>query len=350
MMPSFPAADHTTAAAAAAAATLSPTAPIAVLPQMGGGNNRLYRVDTVDRQSFALKWYARHAGDSRDRLGTEWAALRFFTRHHVANVPRAIAVDVPAGFALYEWIDGDPVGPPRETDIGAALDFLGQLCRLGTADGAETLPLASEACLSAGEILTQIARRAARLASVSGADADLRAFLEDEFAPIRQQLEAAAEQGYAQLGWRFGQVLAPAMRCLSPSDFGFHNALRRSHGGLTFLDFEYFGWDDPVKLTADFLQHPGMSLDTASSNAFRAGALQLFGRDQGFENRLRLTLPLYGLRWCMILLNEFLPEPWRARRFAGQQADRPAATQAQLLKARDRLAKLRQIGMDHVPW
>ena len=47
---------------------------------------------------------------------------------------------------------------------------------------------------------------------------------------------------------------------LNPSDFGFHNTLKKKNK-LFFLDFEYFGWDDPVKLTADFIWHPSHSLN-----------------------------------------------------------------------------------------
>ena len=47
-------------------------------------------------------------------------------------------------------------------------------------------------------------------------------------------------------------------RTLSPSDFGFHNALRRPDGRVVFLDLEYFGWDDPAKMISDFLLHPAL--------------------------------------------------------------------------------------------
>ena len=51
----------------------------------------------------------------------------------------------------------------------------------------------------------------------------------------------------------FERDIDSAERTLSPSDFGFHNALKRSDGRIVFLDFEYFGWDDPAKMTAEEL-------------------------------------------------------------------------------------------------
>src|ERR1700680_1391707 len=44
-------------------------------------------------------------------------------------------------------------------------------------------------------------------------------------------------------GLAFDAELPQEWRSLVPSDFGFHNSLRRPDGSLAFLDFEYFGWD-----------------------------------------------------------------------------------------------------------
>ena len=41
------------------------------------------------------------------------------------------------------------------------------------------------------------------------------------------------------------------------------------------------------------------------------------------------------LLWCLILLNEFLPERWTRRAIAGDRDDREAAQATQLRKARD---------------
>lgn len=74
------------------------------------------------------------------------------------------------------------------------------------------------------------------------------------------------------------------------------------------MDFEYFGWDDPVHLVADTLQHPGMELQGDLAAHFLKRCSQIYGKgDPDFDARLRILYPLYGLRWCMIMLNPFLP-------------------------------------------
>ena len=56
---------------------------------------------------------------------------------------------------------------------------------------------------------------------------------------------------------------------------------------ITSIDFEYFGWDDPVKLTADFLWHPAMELDPEIAVEWEKAMTDLFYGDPDFKKRLR---------------------------------------------------------------
>jgi hypothetical protein len=322
-------------------------APVSSVEQrMGGGNNRLYRV-TAGQRHFALKEYPQRAGDARDRLGAEFGALQFFERCGIGDVPRPIAADRVSGFALYEWIDGAAAADSSEVDVDAALAFIARVHECRNAPGAAALPLASEACLSPTDILEQVGRRFERLKDIALAEPRLAEFLFEDYAPTAKAVETWSRREYSTAGWIFDHPIDPGERSLSPSDFGFHNAIRRADGRLTFVDFEHFGWDDPAKLVADFLLHPGMRLSAHCYERFRAGALRIYGENDAFASRLALVYPLYGLRWCMILLNEFLPERWEARRRTGMHIDRNAATAGQLEKARQRISTVRQYLMDH---
>jgi len=104
----------------------------------------------------------------------------------------------------------------------------------------------------------------------------------------------------------FGRFLPKKFQILSPSDFGFHNALL-TKDGLKFIDFEYFGWDDPVKLTCDFLLHPGMDLTDIQKTLWLKKMKEIFSFDKKFQQRLKVSYCLYGLCWCLIMLNVFIP-------------------------------------------
>ncbi len=345
MTPSSPPAEPDPAARAAAA-RLCPETVVALHPGGRGGNSRLYRVEGASGAVYALKHYPRFTHDRRDRLDTEWRALTFLAEAGEAAVPRPLARDAATGFALLSWIEGTPVGVADEADLAAAAAFAGRLHTLARHPAAARLPLASEACLAPATVLEQVDHRLERLEGAASAQPDLAALLAGEIRPWRHRVGAWLTAEAAALDLDPAQDLPAARRTLSPSDFGFHNALRRPDGGLTFLDFEYFGWDDPVKLLADFILHPGMDLTPAQAGRFLAPAARHYAADPALERRLRISLPLYTLRWCLIVLNEFLPERWQGRAFAGQAAERGAVLDRQAAKARALLNRLPSLLMD----
>ena len=282
-----------------------------------------------------MKCYGSSELDDRDRLGHEFDGLHFLKVSGIGRaLPATLAVDRAARCALYEWIDGIAVTQHDSADVDAGLELMAQLHRARAAPGAAALAPATEAVLHVSDLVDQIEGRLTRLAAAAAAEPDLAAFLDRD---LRPQID----RRLARLtGWDVHRMLDPAHRTLSPSDFGFHNALRRTDRSLTFIDFEYFGWDDPVKLTADFLWHPAMQLSEVERARFVTGARALYRDDPAFSERLAVCFPLYGIRWTLIILNEFLPQLWARRSFAGKGGDWAAAKRDQLRKAQLKLAVL----------
>ena len=304
----------------------------------GGRNSRIYHVRSGARE-FALKQYPSRADDPRDRLSTEVSALNLMERYQIDSVPRVAGVDRERGFALLSWIDGGAVTDIADADIDAAVKFLTAIHGLRTTHWAKEQPAAAEACLSGSEIERQIMVRLARLQGVQDEER-LASFLKHDFIPVFQRETVNAKAKVAAADLDFAAVLPQEGRSLVPSDFGFHNSLRRKDGTLAFVDFEYFGWDDPVKLSADIMLHPGRTIAAPQRRHFRRLAGQLYGEDPSFAKRLDAYFPLFGLRWVLILLNEFVPERWRARVRAGARETWPQAKATQLGLASEFLAAL----------
>ena len=275
-----------------------------------GGNSRVLKVVDADGGTYAAKVYPPIDELGRDRLAVEWAALSFLDQQHVDCVPRPLKRNDFARLAVYSWIDGEPVRRGVIAEVDAMLDFMARLKDLRDRPGAEALPLASEACFRGADIVQQVTRRYERLRIV--ADTDLRAFLEDEVRPLLGAISAklSGEKSTDRTCWT-----------LSPSDFGLHNAVRRPDGTLAFTDFEYFGWDDPVKLAADVLWHPAMALMPEARRKFVQGASDVFADDTDFARRLRARYSAFGLRWSVIVLGDFLPERWSIRVHAGREEE-----------------------------
>ncbi len=302
----------------------------------GGRNSRIYRVRSGTGE-YALKQYPSRVDDPRDRLTTEVGALNLMERYNVDTVPRVVGVDRKRGFALLTWIEGTAVTEIGDIDIDAATAFLTAIHALRSTPWAKEQPLAAEACLSGVEIERQIDERVGRLRRITN-EPELTEFLEKTFVPAFAQERANARVKIAATGLDFAGNLPQERRSLVPSDFGFHNSLRRKDGSLAFVDFEYFGWDDPVKLTADIMLHPGRTLASPQRRRFRQSAEDLYREDPAFAARLGAYLPLFALRWVLILLNEFIPERWQRRVLAGANESWSEAKATQLALAGDFLA------------
>jgi Phosphotransferase enzyme family len=265
-----------------------------LVPAGSGANSHVFRAED-GVANFAVKLYPDRPGDQRPRVANEWLSLSFLRKHEVAAAPRPIAHDVSRSLLIMEWVEGTPIDVPSDADITACLTFLAQIFALSESAREAGFVLASEACLSGGEILRQILARRAQFIAHSG----LQCFLDTVFDPLLARTVASTANSQSDV------ALPPPLRRLVPADFGFHNAIREAGGGLRFIDFDYFGWDDPVKLAADFVLHPAMTLTAAQRRRFVAGLAELLPDDAGFLDRLLRHQPFYALRWALILLNPF---------------------------------------------
>jgi hypothetical protein len=309
------------AEAASLAARLTGCAVSGAAAIGGGGNNQLFRIEAAER-TFALKCYAGNPGESRERYTREFEGLAFLWQHGERRVAEPLALDAHAQAAVYAWVEGHRCGPATAADLSEMSAFAGTLHELRHAPNAPRLRDAREAVFSAAELGRQLAMRLARLRGVEEQHPQLRGLLND----------IEREGARHDPGPRGNEQLADGARTLSPSDFGTHNALR-TPVRLAFVDFEYFGWDDPVKLVADVLWHPAMALDAPARQKFFAAAADVYKVEAEFTARFDRDAPLYGLRWALIVLNEFLPEVWQRRVSAGAVDDAGAARGRQFAKA-----------------
>lgn len=304
-----------------------------VQPARPGGNNRVFRLEMAKGPPLALKHYP---SDGRDRLGQEFDALSFLSRHGIRSTPQSIAKDADAQCALYQWFDGEAaVLRPQSDDVDQLADFLIDLQKLRDAEGARNLRNASASIFSPEDAIAQYELRLDGLRRASADHPDLRAFMDASLIPGTATAIQRLRRRYAELGRDPAAQLAPGHRALSPSDFGLHNALRAADGRLHFIDFEYFGWDDPVKLVSDTAIHPGSNLSEAKANRLTERLTQAFAaRDDAFAVRRDVLYPVLGAIWCLIVLNAYLPESRSRQALAAQGGDLSVRLAGQLDKAR----------------
>ena len=303
-------------------------------PIIFGSNNRVARVDCGNRR-FVLKSFFQDEDDPRDRFATELAFTDFAQQLKLRCVPQPLASDRASRAILFSFAPGRIM---TAVDVGVesvsqAMDFVVALNE--RRDSANELPLASEACLSLIEHLQLVDARVARLHRF--ADDELaKEFVATELMPFWKQLRNTVERA---AGGELGHKLSSGQQCLSPSDFGFHNALLDEDGHITFVDFEYAGWDDPARMICDFFCQVAVPIPDLHLDPVLCRLSDTLPDSQWLRERVAVVMPIHRLKWCCILLNEFLPRDRARREFAGSSGrSSPSVQTDQLNRARELLA------------
>jgi len=312
----------------------------------GGRNSKVYHLVCENSEDYIAKVYFHHGLDKRDRLGIEFSSLQFLWNNGVRCIPKPVAMDADKKIGIYEYIHGREILPEEVThsDIDYLTNFLTVLKELRIGSRSDGIPAASAACFSISSICKIVEDRLNRLLNMQRTDEGykkLHDFLNGEFIPLFNNAVERSKIDLKNNDWSFDSEISKEERTLSPSDFGFHNAIRKDNGEIIFIDFEYFGWDDPAKMISDFLLHPGMNLNDELKKRFLANILITFKEQKYLINRLKIAYPLIGLVWCLLLLNEFIPEHINRREFAGKDISTKEELLAeQLLKAEKLLRKI----------
>ena len=284
--------------------------PISIDPLTGGRNNRIFRL-CGNGQTFLLKAYFHHPIDERERLKHEYNFMRYLWSRGIRSIPKPMWADFESHLGLYEYVQGKKLEPQEigPQHIDEAIMFYRQINFERLNAEALRLPLASEACFSLAEHLKRVGQRVERLKEISvSSDVEEAAdrLVSCELRPFWEEVRARVVSEFAADGG-LDECLRQELRCLSPSDFGFHNALVDGSGSFRFVDFEYAGWDDPAKLVCDFANQPDLLLPEELSQRFETAVVGLDSAPDRLARRILWLTPVYQIKWCCIILNHFLP-------------------------------------------
>ena len=302
----------------------------------GGANNQVFRVQNGGR-ALLLKRYFHSPGDDRDRFGME---CRFYG-HAVLTapdfIPRPLGWDEEGRCGLFEFVVGRKLCQEEVTQshVLRAVDFVVRLNR--QPEERLSYPTTADSAFSIRTNRLLIQKRFDRLTGINPAthEAAHRLF-QDRMLPrwreVSRELEAQEEESHA--------LCLDEEKVISPSDFGFHNALLESSGRIRFFDFEYGGCDDPAKLVCDFFSQPEIPVPAALRPLAIERLLPLLpaARCPLFLKRTETLRIAFHLKWCCIMLNEFLPEGARRRSFALTAEELDRRRERQLSKVKEYLA------------
>lgn len=289
-----------------------------------GKNSKIFIATTDTGAMYCVKQYMARAGDTRDRLGTEFRAFAFLWQYGIRVIPKPVAYNHKKSIGVYSFIPGKTLRAKSISDdhVLQAIALLANLHRIRTSKHLPYFSVASEACFSMNELVKNIQTRKNTLMKISNQYASLHQFLTKQWDPVWMSVLGYIKQKTKGNLFSASAPLLEEYRTLSPSDFGFHNAILDTNGTVTFVDFEYFGWDDPAKLIVDFLFHPGMRLTNKQKTLFIKNAASIYINDPTLAKRFPVFYLLLGFKWSLIMLNCFLDTPmssWKWRNVASVQ-------------------------------
>jgi hypothetical protein len=266
--------------------------------QMGAANrHEVFLLEDADRRAV-LKIHEPAATGRRDAFAHEALLHAFYAEQVGEWVPRLIAQDKDSRALLFEHVEGTPMAGEGSSlaDVARMAKFILETNRPDVLERARQakLPAASDSGLSPAEHWQCALSRVEALLALPAADEATVAM--QNF--VRAELQAALAKSKPDAS-------RPAEPCLSPSDFGFHNVIRRGNGAFCFLDFEHAGWDDPAKLVADFILQPEAPLSAEAAevliDALSGGTIL----GPQLASNVRRILPLQKCKWTAIILNVF---------------------------------------------
>ena len=318
--------------------------PFAIKEISGGANNRVYELET-SKYKYLMKSYYTDKEDRRDRLSAEFGFSDFLWCEGIHRIPRPVVQDMENRNALFEYAEGKKILPEDVDEhlVSEALYFWVELNSRKNSTRAKSIHKASEAYFSINGHLNNVSNRLKSLSEIK-IDYDVsntaKLFVNDNLIPYWDSVKSEVVTDSAVEGIKISDILPDADWCLSPSDFGFHNAIITESGALRFFDFEYAGWDDPAKLVCDFFCQPEIPVSMKHFSAFSETVSSEYS-DAGFHQfRMNLLLPVYQMKWCAIMLNDFLSSGNRRREFSNSNISREKRLEKQMEKSMNKFESM----------
>ena len=275
------------------------------------GNNKNYKIQTTKGQ-FIVKEYTTFQKDNWNRGLREFETLTYLKNIGITNLPSPIKFIKEDNLGIYSFLPGILRKPQEvnEQDILAASNFLADLHNIDL-EFKNNVPKERTACFSIQDYFKLIEDRIKNLSNYNDSlplANELKEFLINNIIPLKENLKQ-------KMPSNIYNELSLNEQVLTPGDYGFHNILVHTadttsnptpQKDYAFLDFEYFGRDDPAKQILDFLHHDRhKAIPKNLRNLFLTNYLEKTNRNKDFSKRLSLIDPLIGLNWTLIYLTPF---------------------------------------------
>lgn len=288
--------------------------PILVSKINTGTNNSLYRVESSNGDELLGKVYL---VDDRNRLDREYGSLSLLDRLGVQHVPKPISAR--NGIGLYSFESGGRKEPKEitELDIDKIIDFVCILHGISPTNVDEDFQDAIFASFSLEDFLATSSYRMDRFKSYVQSDfseASIRNLVDSfDIDSIVTDVVSSVKERSPD----FSQKIGEGDKRFAHGDFNIQNMLFQDSGDICFIDFEYAGWDDPLKMVSNFIFHVNNS---GLSDARRDQFLERYRRNSPLSpqqlQRLDSAILLSSIDSLSVMLWGITPEKLNLRSFS----------------------------------
>ena len=267
----------------------------------GGINNQVFRCGD-GAQKWVIKGFRSVTPGQPDRMKAELQFLQFANQVAPGFTPILVCSDLSRRCLILEHIEGKAFRkgkPPTEEAIAAAVCFVHLLNR-NQRQGVQLIEQeAAEGFLSLRQHVANVHERL-QFMSCRHIEAQIRTKAEVLLGFIRAEIDMVEARINRLIG--LGLItdsIDVSQCCISPGDFGFHNAII-TPGGIRFIDFEFAGWDDPAKTTLDFSLQPRVPVLGRGLPLLMAWPKEV---RKSVKIRCQQMAPILRIKWLCILLS-----------------------------------------------
>ena len=269
-----------------------------------GRNNNVY-LYTEKNRKFIIKKFKNYFGTKYDRYFTEKIFIEYLKKKKINNISHIIGSNKKEKILYFNYINGKKIKRPNKNHLNECLKFLKKINHKTTHKNFQ-FQKASDACLSVQDHINACEKRIYKLRNKYNFKKDndskkIYKFLKNQIIPefkiVKSNIKYSFEKSQIKKSLNNNHLI------LSPSDFGFHNIIKKNDQ-IYFIDFEYAGWDDPRKLVCDFILNPDYLISKKNKIFFLTNFDHIFKTKLSNSNQFRLILKFHFLKWACMIINQ----------------------------------------------
>lgn len=315
-----------------------------------GLSNKLFTLISDQGEKLLLKIYY---SKNDQNLHREFHALTFLNKRGLPHIPKAYFKNDELNYAIYSYEQGEGkniLDVTRE-DIDQIVTFLTSVHNINDPILYEEFSGTIMKRLSFNDYIHNITLRVdsfSQYATSDDVNPKIKALAsKTDFPKLIAGLILKTTKHLSQD--ELNHPLDLHLLRLSPADFGPHNMIWREDGLITFLDFEYCGLDDPIRVVSEFIVHDqSYAISDSLKHYFLDQYKEKVNIPEIMFERINILIKLFYIEWISFFLNSITPKGFEQIQFSVSNFDIDEHIDKQIAKIHQRIKDLDKFDKDYL--